>query len=154
MGLRMKNIDILGVYWKILMSRGGSSWKTDIEGGLTVFRFKGGGLGKKEGVVFLRWVDTLMHTMDNNQRKAAHGQPLLVGCDLSSSQIVPLIQSDCSTLWSSISLERIKWYLSFLHGVCYQGNLFWLGMASCVFSLIRLQDSLIINFSGRYPLIY
>ena len=27
------------------------------------YRYKGGGLGKKEGVVFLRGVDTLMHTM-------------------------------------------------------------------------------------------
>ena len=36
---------------------GGGAWR--------VYRFKGGGLGKKEGVVFLMGVkvDTLMHTM-------------------------------------------------------------------------------------------
>ena len=35
------------------------------EGGVTVCRFKGKGLGEKEvvGVVFLRMVDTSMHTM-------------------------------------------------------------------------------------------
>ena len=47
---------------------GGGSQKIEgrmpIKGGWTVCRFKWG-LGKKEGVVFLRGVDTPMHTMSN-----------------------------------------------------------------------------------------
>ena len=59
MGLGMKNLNILGVYWKIWLS-GGSSRKTDIEGGLPkkgglgqFADLREGGLGKKkEGGVF------------------------------------------------------------------------------------------------------
>ena len=47
MGLRMKNFNILGIHWKILLLGGG--WR---------------GLDKKEGSgVFERGIDTLMHTM-------------------------------------------------------------------------------------------
>ena len=69
MGLRMENFNILGDRWKIRLLAGGSSRKTDIEGGLPK---KGGfgqfadlreGLGKKVEVVFLRGIDTPMHTM-------------------------------------------------------------------------------------------
>ena len=34
MSLRMKNFNILVFHWKIQLLGGGSSWKTDIEGGL------------------------------------------------------------------------------------------------------------------------
>ena len=62
MGLRMKNLDIFVVHWKIRFLEGGHK-KSNIEGELrksgawTFYRFKGG-LGKKEG-----GVDTPMHTM-------------------------------------------------------------------------------------------
>ena len=69
MGLRMKNFDILGVHWKIQLL-GGSSQKTDIEGGTAYKVGLGkladlrGGLARKRGVVFLReGVDIPMHTM-------------------------------------------------------------------------------------------
>ena len=72
MGLGMKNLNILGVYWKIWLS-GGSSRKTDIEGGLPkkggLGQFAdlreggGGGLARKRKVVFLRGGDTPIHTM-------------------------------------------------------------------------------------------
>ena len=60
---------------------GGRTRKTDIEGELPKkeelgqfanLRGGGGGLGKKEGVVFLRGVDTAIHTMcseEISQRK-------------------------------------------------------------------------------------
>ena len=53
MGLRMKNLDIFVVHWKIRFLEGGHK-KSNIEGELrksgawTFYRFKGG-LGKKEG---------------------------------------------------------------------------------------------------------
>ena len=62
----------MGVHWKIGLLKGGSR-KTNIEegdclkrGAWTVCWFKGGGLARKMGVVFLRGGgggDTLMHTM-------------------------------------------------------------------------------------------
>ena len=39
MGLRMKNLNILGVHWKIRLSR-----KIDIEGSIASKKKKGGGL--------------------------------------------------------------------------------------------------------------
>ena len=48
--------------------------------------------------------------------------------------------------WSSISLETINWYLSFLHGVSHEG--FWLAVANCASHSIRLENSLIISISG------
>ena len=69
MGLRMKNFDILRVHWKIQLL-GGSSQKTDIEGGTAYKVGLGkladlrGGLARKRGVGFLReGVDIPMHTM-------------------------------------------------------------------------------------------
>ena len=65
MGFRMKNFNIMGVSLKNLIFRWGrgggvGSRKTNIGGVAS----KGGGLGESpEGVVFLRGVDTLMHTM-------------------------------------------------------------------------------------------
>ena len=71
----MKNFNIMGGSLKILIFMGGGGGgvpKKPIYGrelpkkrDLTVSRFRGGGLGKKEGMVFLRkgGVDTLMHTM-------------------------------------------------------------------------------------------
>ena len=62
----------------------------------------------------------------------------------------PHIQPDCSILWSSISLEGIK-YVSFfcldlfITGRYHLGYHFWLVLASYVFRPIRLQDSLIRN---------
>ena len=57
----MKNFNVLGVHKKISLL-GGSSRNTDIEGGMPkkggLFANSRGGLGKKEGVVFLREVDT------------------------------------------------------------------------------------------------
>ena len=58
MVLRMKNVNILGVHWKIWFSGGGGFTKNQYRGGedclkkgaLIVCQFKeGGGLGKKEG---------------------------------------------------------------------------------------------------------
>ena len=67
MVLRMKKFNIFGVHWKIRLL--GGFTKNQIEGGRlpqkgdwTVCRFKRG-LGKKQGVVFLRRVDNLIHTM-------------------------------------------------------------------------------------------
>ena len=63
MVLRMKNVNILGVHWKIWLLEGGGS---NIEGGDglkregAVCQFKGC-LTSKRGV-FLRGVDTPMHT--------------------------------------------------------------------------------------------
>ena len=54
-GLRMENSNIMGVHWKIRF----------LVGGIAISRFKRG-LGKKEGVVFLREVNTQMHTMNSN----------------------------------------------------------------------------------------
>ena len=59
MGLRMKNLNILGFHWKIQLLGLEFMKKTDIEGDClkkrawTVFGFKGVGLSKKE------WVDTM-----------------------------------------------------------------------------------------------
>ena len=55
----MKDFNILGVHWKIRLLGKGSSWKTDIEGGLP----KNGGLTRKMWVCFLEGVDTPMHTI-------------------------------------------------------------------------------------------
>ena len=79
MGLRLKNIDIMGVHWKIWFLRealhenqytGGGCLK---RGAWSVCRFKkggvggrrGGALGEKEGRVFLKGaeVDTVMHSV-------------------------------------------------------------------------------------------
>ena len=57
--LRMKNFNIFRVHWKI-QYLGGQ--------GVTVRRFKGEGLGKKEGWYF-RGVDTPMHTMTAQKMK-------------------------------------------------------------------------------------
>ena len=64
MGLRMKNFNILGIHWKTQLLGGGGvheNWYRGGDclkkGGLDSFRFKGGGLGKKEGGWYL------MHTM-------------------------------------------------------------------------------------------
>ena len=70
MVLRLKNFNFLGGSLKNPTFRGGSQ-KTNIEGGLPkkggfgqfVDLREGGGLGKKEGIVFLRGVDTSMHLM-------------------------------------------------------------------------------------------
>ena len=68
MWLRMKNLNILGVHWKIRILVRGFTKKQYREGDCpkrgawTICKFKRG-LGKKEGVVFLRGVDTPMHTM-------------------------------------------------------------------------------------------
>ena len=60
----MKNVNILGVYWKIRLLEGGSR-KTSIEGGIaqkggawTVYRFNGGAWQERG-----RGVDTPMHSM-------------------------------------------------------------------------------------------
>ena len=45
MGLRMKNVNIVGIHRKICFSGGGASRKTNIEGGLPEKR---GGLGQFE----------------------------------------------------------------------------------------------------------
>ena len=56
----MKNFNILGIYWKILLLGRGLSKK----GGLDSLHIWEGGLCRKEGVVFLRGEDdTPMHTM-------------------------------------------------------------------------------------------
>ena len=64
MVLRMKNFNILGVYWKIQLLGVGGSQKTNIEGGIA---WKGGldslGLAKKSRRCFRRGADTTMHTM-------------------------------------------------------------------------------------------
>ena len=71
MVLSTKNINILGVPWKIW--GGGGSRKANIENyclkkeAWTVSWFKGG-LGKKEGVVFLREFDILMHTTSSRDK--------------------------------------------------------------------------------------
>ena len=70
MVLRWKNLNILGVHWKIwlLGEGGGSWWKTYIEGGLpqkgacTVFWFKEGAWQERRGM-FVRGFDPLMDTM-------------------------------------------------------------------------------------------
>ena len=56
---------------------------------------------------------------------------------------VSLVESDCRILWSSVSLERIKWYLSWFvrslsprEGRIRDHN-FWLGMAACIFLPVR-----------------
>ena len=69
MVLKMKNINILGIHWKIQLLDGGS-WKTNIEGGWLA---KEGGLEQfadlrgvwqgRGGSVFEGRVDTLMQTM-------------------------------------------------------------------------------------------
>ena len=78
MVIRMKNFNILRVHWKIrLLEEGWGSRKTNIEGAISkkggglgqlvdLRGGAGGGLGKKEGMVFLsggRGVDTPMHIM-------------------------------------------------------------------------------------------
>ena len=59
MGLRLKNFNIMGVHEKPIYS--GELPKKD--GGLREFADLEGGLPKKRGVMFLRGVDTQMHTM-------------------------------------------------------------------------------------------
>ena len=56
---------------------------------------------------------------------------------------VPLVESDCRILWSSVSLERIRWYLSWFvkslsptEGRIRDYN-FWLGVAACFFLPVR-----------------
>ena len=69
MVLRIKNFNILGVHWKIRLLGGRCSRNTNAErelpkkGGLDSLLNSRGGLGKKEGGVFLRGVDTPMHTI-------------------------------------------------------------------------------------------
>ena len=69
----MQNFTIMGVHWKIWFLGGGGLRKTNIGGGLPKkgegpgqFENLRGGLGKWEGVVFLRGEggDTPMHTED------------------------------------------------------------------------------------------
>ena len=69
MVLRMKSFNILRVHWKIQLLgrgftknqyRGGNCLK---RGAWTVSSFKGG-FARKRGMVFLRGVDTLIHTMN------------------------------------------------------------------------------------------
>ena len=67
----MKNFNIFGVHRKIRFLGGGGIHEKPISmgdclkrGTWTVCRFKGGGLGKKEGRMFLKGVDTPMQTMD------------------------------------------------------------------------------------------
>ena len=67
-GLRMKNVNNMGVHWKIWFL--GGCMKNQYIGGVNclkreawiVCRFKRG-LGKKEGMMFLKGVETLVHTM-------------------------------------------------------------------------------------------
>ena len=62
MRLAMKKFNILGIHWKIrVLGTGGGVTKNQCKVGLPkkgeawiVYRFKGGGPGKKGGVVFLR----------------------------------------------------------------------------------------------------
>ena len=69
MVLRMKNFDLFGFHWKMWVLGGGGFTKNQCRGGFpkkgggawTVCRFKGGGITRKR-VVFLRGVDTPMHT--------------------------------------------------------------------------------------------
>ena len=73
MGWRMKNFNIFGVYGKIRVLEGGHEkpiYRGDClkkGGAWIVFGFRGG-LGKKDGVVFLRGeeVDTPMYTMGDS----------------------------------------------------------------------------------------
>ena len=73
MGLRMKKFNILGIHWKIRLSRGREFtknwyrlWDCLKEGGGGLGQFAnlrvGSGVDKKEGDVF-EGVDTPMHTM-------------------------------------------------------------------------------------------
>ena len=48
---------------------------------------------------------------DNHQWKVESETTTLIGCGQWS--VVPLIQSNCIILWSSISLEEINWYVRF-----------------------------------------
>ena len=68
MGLRVNTFNSTGVHWKIqflggaltkIQSIGGIAWNR--RGGLDSLQVEGG-LGKKEGVVVFKGVDTLMHT--------------------------------------------------------------------------------------------
>ena len=69
MGLRMKNLNILGVHGKIRVLEGRFHEKPIYRGdclkrgGFEQFADLRGGLARKRGVVFLREVDTPMHTM-------------------------------------------------------------------------------------------
>ena len=71
MGLRMKNLNILGVHGKIRVLEGQFHEKPIYRGdclkrgggGFEQFADLRGGLARKRGVVFLRGVDTPMHTI-------------------------------------------------------------------------------------------
>ena len=73
MVLRMKNVNILGVHWRIRLLGGGSrkthiegriAWKLKRGGTWTVCQFKGGTWQERGGSVFEGGgVDTPMHTM-------------------------------------------------------------------------------------------
>ena len=68
---------------------------------------------------------------------------------------MPLVQTDCWILWSTISVERISWYLgwfswrySLREGSMWVHHL-WLVEARLASSPIKIQDSLIVNISRR-----
>ena len=68
---------------------------------------------------------------------------------------MPLTQSECRIFWSSLSLERINWYLSFFVSskpskeTSIWDHYFWLVVASFASCPFRLQDSVIISISGK-----
>ena len=77
MVLRIKNFNILGVHWKIRLLGGRCSRNTNAErelpkkGGLDSLLNSRGGLGKKEGGVFLRggWYPNAHYTRHTQHRE-------------------------------------------------------------------------------------
>ena len=62
---------------------------------------------------------------------------------------VPLVKSDCRILWSSIYLERIKWYLSFIpcSYLSRDGSIwdYYFGWVQPVASLVQLDCRIILS---------
>lgn len=71
--------------------------------------------------------------------------------------VLPLVQSDYRIPWSSISMQRFKWYHSFLNGDDLQqkkrSETTTFGWVISVLPLIILEGSLIIKFSVRNQVI-
>ena len=71
--------------------------------------------------------------------------------------VLPLVQSDYRIPWSSISMQRFKWYHSLLNGDDLQqkerSETTTFGWVISVLPLIILEGSLIIKFSVRNQVI-